>query len=177
MTRLTYLYFSWILLVLLLSVSVACRRHPSDEVFVTRFLANEAKFYELVKMFEEDKTFMTITVRIVTGANRIWVEPSTMQDIEAAGLPLERYRRYLQLYKELGIELGLIRSEGGAGISLVVSESMYDNSTKGYYYSLVAPTPLVSDLDHIVRPEGLQGYAAYKPLKGNWYLMYGNYGQ
>jgi hypothetical protein len=150
---------------------------PSDASLIARFEISQAKFEELRKMTDVDTKFRVITPKVVIGPGQmVEVKQSSMGILESQGLTETRFRKYLQLFSELGLTEGGIFRNGDSVEFRAHSGALWNISTKGYVYSPLRPEPLLPSLDNLGSRFGPQSYYAYKHLKGNWYLVWGYVG-
>ena len=127
----------------------ADKGHPSDATMKMNFLAHEADFEALRKLFQ-------------SGAQKsgVWVRIGQGQDF--SDTPVADLNKYLVLFRKLGIEEGT--ASKGEPVDLTVSSwgfMLAGSSHKGYIYSTVKPIDVRQEHESRI----------YHPLKGNWYIL------
>lgn len=153
---------------LLLSIVLAsCYRLPAENRLVENFASHRKVFDNLLKMSSEDWRY-----RRVSGGQT----PPT-------GMTQERYRSYRALFRELGIEDGLIYDLNPtcpgiyilAGVMVPIGGK---SRSVGYFHSLTAPAALVNSLGISSFPfetrSGRGHETVYRKLEDGWYLFYDN---
>lgn len=147
---------------------VACTHphgHTPDSLLRTNFEAHERSFIALLDMVLQDTEFLTITTnQVVTRTRTV-----TSAQSELVGMSKERYSRYLDLFRAVGVDW-VSHGEGGVAFRKDGPSFANGDSTKGYLYSSVERSPCVQDLDSYVPTSRSRPWSAYSALKPHWYL-------
>ena len=161
--------------VLFLSVG-ACAvagRHTPDLKLEEKFFSNEAGFAALLTEVRADDKLEMLRPNDVRYAGRVFSQGDSTE-MERLGFPRERWARYRQQIRKLGI-VQITKADGIVEFRVDQGSLWNGDSYKGYEYSLVPPAGhrkasldayRISTDDKI--PFG--GYQVYRPLKGNWYV-------
>ncbi len=155
---------------------VACAvgsRHTPDSQLERRFLSNEAAFESLLSEVQADERVNMISTTHVRYGDRILSAEGSRDELERLGFTRDRWMRYQQQLKALGLVAVLKNS---SCIEFRVDQGSIRNgdSYKGYEYCTTAPGHLKSSLDGYRISEAdrgkSEGYSVSRPLKGHWYL-------
>lgn len=125
------------------------------------FYANQGDFNKLVLMSKQDRPLIRVTDDLTLMQTDSGVKKN-------AGLPEDRWQEYRVLFKKLGLEEGLERTDAIPSALLLYARcegSAIDADCKGLAYSEIPLSPLATSLDEL-RP----GYV-FKQLCPNWYLV------
>jgi hypothetical protein len=122
-------------------------------------------------MANADKTFITITPRIVVTSAGTFESPA---EAERAGMSDRRWADYRRLFATLGVPGGIFSSEDALAFTVDRPSILNGDSEKGFVYSLQRQEPQAADLDsyHPSRQslDPFGGYIVYKRLEPGWYL-------
>jgi len=162
---------------LLLVVSSACMS-KSDLSLRSNYFANERAFDQLRNMLFVDTGILSINASTIITPHATLQTAQTDSSIwREAGVTRERFVKYITLFHQLGLEAGVARDSRGLWFRSESPSFFNGDTTKGYFYSFVAPQPLAKTLDHYVpAPNELDSHGSYvvfEALKDHWYLYAG----
>jgi hypothetical protein len=151
---------------------------PSDDAHQRAlrdvFLAHREAFETLATMSKSDGNITRIA------SDFTWLAANSKWPRDEIGFSQERWAAYKDLFTELGLTEGLLRSEDEPGKTYIIATARglcTSGNSEGYVYADVAPAPESDDLPaalyreasaHADRHEA----TVYQHLDGNWYLFY-----
>jgi len=145
--------------------------HVPDQKLIDNFRANEAIFNQLKDMASVDSNFTQISPRWVTASGS---SSPQARDKPLSGMDSERYSEYLNLFKILSLDGGVIRNAETVWFKAEVASEWNGGITKGYVYSSYEQGPLVADLDTYVPAPNTESrrprFLVFRALKSHWYL-------
>lgn len=142
---------------------------PTDETLATNFREHRTAFDSLREMSRADRS----VIRIANDFTWLDTDSSWPRAEGKLGFSAERWDQYRQLFREGGLEGGILQdNEGGITYFIYRTQGLMTNgSLKGYAYSENDLTPLVNSLDDYESwPKGKR--VIFKKLDGKWYLFW-----
>ena len=123
---------------------------PTDAVMLRYFQEHEREFAQLLEMYQTDPSLDERAV-----------------DLESDSVSDPRLKEYMDLMDRLGVDWTRPSEAGGVQFTTssygIVSSGWY----KGYLYSDLSPSPLVSNISEAGYVDGLR----YRRIEGSWYLF------
>ena len=136
---------------------------PSDSVMLRHFERQQATYEELVKMAGADKGLARVDGN--------WTMPA---DTRSVGVSRERLEAYRKLLRDAGTPRGFKALGDDAGYDFYFwlrGSAISDDIQKGFAYRTSPPPDLVQSLDGVRVAPG-KYRAAYRHIRGSWYLFY-----
>lgn len=138
---------------------------PDETKLIANFNAHREVYERLREMLLADKTLRRVA------AWGVETEKAIGPQIPPDGLPVERYKEYLQLLKELGAEGATRGDEPSSGSCILVWSAGFAGDTRHLEicWSRSEPSPQVASLKDFYRtPKPRQ--PVFRKIEGNWYL-------
>jgi hypothetical protein len=132
--------------------------HPSDEEMSRAYFEQHDQYEALLTMFQED-----------VGLDRLGDLAGDWPENPAELVGAARLKEYRTLMDSLGVQS--LERQGPQEVLFLMSTwgLAVSGSSKGYLYSPVSPSPLVTDTeDDATEPVG----TTYRRIEGDWYIVY-----
>ena len=158
-------------------ITFSSKSLTSDKQLTEHFYEHQASFEEVVKMANQDSS-----VRSISYDHVFLNDYETWENDNQEGFSTKRWKKYKELYKQIGLFIHSISKEKEmlkiSSASIAVSDKhplLIDKSesiviSKGYVYSLKEPAPLVKTLDNMGFDSNEGIY--YKKIGEHWYLYF-----
>jgi hypothetical protein len=139
---------------------------PSDAELEAVFAQRRAQFETLAAMAEENHSVVRIAPDFTWLQDNVaWPRPDSQ-----LGFSRERWDQYRNLFRELGLEAGVARTQDYPDVLFLIASSkglVTGGSDKGYVLSRATLPSEDRSLDAVPRENGVP---LFKHLEGGWYL-------
>ena len=130
---------------------------PSDDEMIHYFQEHEQQFAQLLGAYQAD---LSLEARI----DELEMKSAFSLDLEDVHEP--ELREYLEMREQLGV-YSIEAGRGGGWELMTARHGLLHGWAKGYLYSDLPPSPLVSNTS--ARPEYRLSWV-YRHIQGDWYL-------